>query len=163
MDAIALTRGPAAHFFGYFNICPWNATGTTMVVHRTTCTSELPRANDVAELLALEGEDFRTAERIGETTAWNWQQGSLLQWVGQNPTTVVFNRRDGEHRFHARRLDIVSGNPAHNLASESRFAVLLGHLRAGRVNAWIIGPPCETWSRARFRELLGLLRRAPRP
>ena len=81
-----------------------------MVVHRTTCTSELPRANDVAELLALEGEDFRTAERIGETTAWNWQQGSLLQWVGQNPTTVVFNRRDGEHRFHARRLDIVSGN-----------------------------------------------------
>ena len=60
-------------------------------------------------------------------------------------------------------VDIVSGNPEHNLASESRFSVLLGHIRAGRVHAWIIGPPCETWSRARFRQILDMLRRAPRP
>ena len=32
-------------------------------------------------------------------------------------------------------VDIVCGNPEHNLASESRFNVLLGHIRAGRVHA----------------------------
>ena len=51
-------------------------------------------------------------------------------------------------------VDIVSGNPEHNLASVKRFQGLLKHLRAGRVHAWIIGPPCETWSRARFRAIV---------
>ena len=51
-------------------------------------------------------------------------------------------------------VDIVTGNPEHNLASVKSFQGLLKHLRAGRVHAWIIGPPCETWSRARFRAIV---------
>lgn len=44
---------------------------------------------------------------VGETTAWNLQQGSMAEWSG--PSTIMFNTRtsnSGRSAFHAKAVDI---------------------------------------------------------
>ena len=53
-----------------------------------------------------------------------------------------------------------------NVHSPQLWTFLLEAARAGRVLAVVLGPPCETWSSARFETLLnddGTVRRGPRP
>lgn len=102
-----ITRGGRQHFFGYFNICPWSADSQRMVLHRTSSTSALPRADEATELILLEDGRYEDAQVLGTTTAWNWQQGSLLQWLGPDPHHVVHNfRRNNGVSFGARVIDV---------------------------------------------------------
>lgn len=109
MSLKPLTTGPAEHFFGYFTLCPWNAPGTHMAVHRTTTTSPIPGPDEAAEIMLIERDDYSTARVVGVTTAWNWQQGSALQWVGDDPNRVIYNRRTEDARFVARVQDVRTG------------------------------------------------------
>ena len=61
-------------------------------------------------------------------------------------------------------IDIVSGNDAHDLMNATSVRCIREHIKSGRIHFWVIGPPCETWTAVRFRELLTLLgKKGPRP
>jgi hypothetical protein len=61
-------------------------------------------------------------------------------------------------------IDIVSGNSSHDVMGHDSVRKIREHIRSGRVRFWIIGPPCETWTAVRFRDLLLLLgKKGPRP
>ncbi|MDQ2075766.1 hypothetical protein [Marinimicrobium sp. ABcell2] len=46
------------------------------------------------------GDNWNEYRPISETKLWNWQQGSMLQWLG-NKDVVIFNDwLDGAHRAH---------------------------------------------------------------
>ena len=61
-------------------------------------TERMPEAREVADVLRI---DLHTgqAETLARTTAWNWQQGCMLQWLGPDfASGVVFNDcADGRH------------------------------------------------------------------
>lgn len=79
------------------------------------------------------------------------------------PLIYGFARLD----VHVLAIDIVSDNPAHNQLDPSILAFFLAAIFSERIRALIAGPPCETWSAVREREvvgrLIGVLRTLPMP
>ena len=81
------------YFFGYYDRCPWNKAGTHVLAHRASFIDHFPNPEDVAELglIDLSTKQFH---KFAETTAWNWQQGSQMQWVDYDgKECVIYNRR----------------------------------------------------------------------
>lgn len=96
LPAVAVTSG-GPHFFGYYDKCPWSADGRQLLAMRATFQDRPPTEADVLTIgvVDLETKQFR---EIGETTAWCWQQGTMLQWLPGGE--VIYNTRgaDGQLR-----------------------------------------------------------------
>lgn len=89
----AVTSG-SPHFFGYYDKCPWSADGKRLLAMRAPFQDRPPRATDPLMLGTVELATGRY-EPFAETMAWNWQQGSMLQWLPGGE--VIYNaRRDGQ-------------------------------------------------------------------
>ncbi|HEX28910.1 TPA: hypothetical protein ENG04_02375, partial [Candidatus Poribacteria bacterium] len=92
---ILVTRSPKHHFFGYYDKSPWDATGRYMLALEVDFMDRPPTPQDkaVVGLIDLE-EDYRWRP-LAETYAWNWQQGTMLQWLPSEPERkVIFNARE---------------------------------------------------------------------
>ena len=98
------------YFFGYYDLMPYSADGTRHLFHRTKLSylDRLPGKDDVAELGYI---DLNTGEVtvFAETTAWNFQQGAMLQWNPAAPNDeVIFNIREG-NEFRCVILNVNTG------------------------------------------------------
>ena len=106
--ARAVTRGPKHHFFGYYGIPPWNASGKYLLCLETDFQDHFPTAQEAATIGLV---DLNTGcfEPLTTTHAWNFQQSAKLQWLPSEPeNTIVFNERQGD-RFVAVVMDIRTG------------------------------------------------------
>lgn len=65
------------YFFGYYDLQPYDETNEKHLVHRVKFLDREPTAEDIAELGYVKDGTFF---KISETTSWNFQQGSLMQW-----------------------------------------------------------------------------------
>jgi len=103
-----LTSGPKHHFFGYYGITPWNKSGKCLVCLESDFQDHLPSPDEPAAVGLV---DARTGEfrKVGETRAWNFQQGAMLHWNPLNPEhEIIFNdRKNGE--IVSAVLDVRSG------------------------------------------------------
>ncbi len=80
------------YFFGYYDL-PATDLEDRHLCHRVPFMDRLPTAEDVAELGYVQDGVFTL---IDTTTAWNFQQGALLQFHPTKPNTVCYNAyRDG--------------------------------------------------------------------
>jgi len=94
------------YFFGYYDLQPFDSTGRYHLVHRVTFADRLQKPDDVCELGAI---DLQTGEfvKYAETTAWCFQQGTLLQWY-KDDNHIIYNARL-EDGYHACIQDIRTG------------------------------------------------------
>ena len=100
----AATAGPKHHFFGYYAICPWDATGRYLVCMETDFSDRMPAPGEPARICLVDTESGEL-KPIAETAAWNFQQGALAHWLGERE--IVFNDVvDG--RLRAVVLDVFS-------------------------------------------------------
>ncbi|MBI5693429.1 MAG: hypothetical protein HZC55_25420 [Verrucomicrobia bacterium] len=98
---VPVTRLSAADqhvFFAYYDVPAADPAAKLHLAHRVPFRDRLPTAADEAELgtLALDGRgEFRPFAR---TRAWNFQQGAMLQWLGDGSGRVFYNevRPDGK-------------------------------------------------------------------
>lgn len=83
------------YFFGYYDIPALHESGKYYLCHRVKFMDRLPKANDVCEIgiINLEKKEF---EKLTETLAWNFQQGSMLQWSGDCKDEFIYNEYDGK-------------------------------------------------------------------
>jgi hypothetical protein len=96
VKAQRLTDGPQHYFYGYYDNPAWNKSEKHHLCHRVKFWDRLPTRDDVAEL-GLIDMDSKVYIPLAETTAWNFQQGTMLQWNPQSPDDeIIFNTRDGE-------------------------------------------------------------------
>ncbi|MDR1630218.1 MAG: hypothetical protein LBS36_08420 [Oscillospiraceae bacterium] len=82
-------------FFGYYDHSDISPDGRHLLAHRTGFHDRSPRPGDVADIMILDlrAESFRQAAR---TLAWNFQQGSMLQWLPDTSGRFIYNQwRDG--------------------------------------------------------------------
>jgi len=103
------TPGDEQCFFGYYDKSPMDATGQKLLCLRTTCTNPLPNDEDRAEVgyWSLADGQWRG---LGETAAFNWQQGAMAQWLGPDfSQRIIYNDRRDD-RFVSIIVDINSGN-----------------------------------------------------
>lgn len=83
------------YFFGYYDLQPFSKDGLKHLAHRVSFNDHIPTKNEKAEIGYITLNDKRF-HKVGETNAWNFQQGALLQWY--NEQSVVFNDfRNGDY------------------------------------------------------------------
>jgi len=94
LPVVRLTPDGGQFFFGYYDVPAWSADDQCHLCHKVAFRDRLPVPDDVATLGVIR-LDHRAFLPFAETTAWNFQQGSMLQWHPAAPNDeVVFNRRE---------------------------------------------------------------------
>src|SRR5690554_6249707 len=104
--AIAITKGPNHHFFGYYNKSPWNPSMTRMLALRTSFMNHSPTADDEMIIGVVDPGKPGSFEKVGSTHTWNWQQSSMVQWLDDK--NVLYNSRQDGH-FVAHIVNVNSG------------------------------------------------------
>jgi hypothetical protein len=121
------------HFFGYYDKFPDDASGRYHLALRVPFIDRQPTRDDVALIGTIDLTNDNAWTPIAETTAWCWQQGTMLQWLPSAPaTTIVYNVREND-RFLAVLHDLASGE-RHRLsraiyAVSENYAVSLNFAR----------------------------------
>ena len=104
-----LTHGPRHHFFGYYDKCPWDATGRYVLALETGFSDRPPGPEDNAAVGMVDPAESGRWIPLAETVAWNWQQGAMLQWLPADAERlIIYNARQG-HRFVSVVRDVQSG------------------------------------------------------
>lgn len=104
----ALIHHPGS-FYGFHDKCPWSADGSKLLAHRFDISKSIDDLErNPVEVGFYEGENYEIYRPIESTLAWNWQQGSSLQWVGES-NRVVFNG-DFDGTSTATLVDLDTGN-----------------------------------------------------
>ena len=133
--ARAVTTGPRHHFFGYYDKFPWNKNGRYLLGLETTFIDRPPTPNDCATIGLIDLADNNRWTPLAETLAWNWQQGTMLQWLPTEPDRlIIYNYRDGD-RFVSVICDIHTGEsrmlplPIYAVSRDGKSAVTLNFAR----------------------------------
>lgn len=126
-------RNKYHYFFGYYDKCPWDGNGERILAHRSTFIDRFPNNTDHVDVgyITLNNgkKDF---VKLAETTAWNWQQGSQLQWLSEKK--VIYNDRQRDHVV-ALILDPATGKkrvldtPIYAVSRPGRNALSLNYAR----------------------------------
>lgn len=109
LPAHAVTSGPLHHFFGYYDKMQWDATGRYLLGLEVPFADRSPNPDDKATIGIIDLQANNRFEPLAETTAWNWQQGTMLQWLGSAPDRlIIYNDRIGD-QYVAVIRDVHSG------------------------------------------------------
>ncbi len=94
------------YWFGYYDKCPWSPDGTKLLAHRAKFCDRFPTTDDVAEIGFIEGWDTESPSfvTIGESDAWNWQQGAMLRWIALSDSPA-WNRLDQQPLVYTEHND----------------------------------------------------------
>lgn len=148
-----ITSGPRHHWFGYYDklqFCPQNR---FVLANQIDFEHRSPRADDLLWLGMIDTQEGNSWIPLGESSAWCWQQGCMLQWVPKSDETVVWNDR-AHDRFVSRLKNVRTGevqtldSPIYALSNDGTQAVStnfarLNDRRPGYGYAGIIDPHRE--------------------
>jgi hypothetical protein len=124
----AITRGPKFHWFGYYDKLQFDPTGRYVLGMEVEFEHRSPRPDDVIRVGMVDLRDNDRWIELGESRAWNWQQGCMLQWRPSHDGEVIWNDRQGD-RFVSYILHVRSGkkrtlpHPVYALSPDGRWAV----------------------------------------
>ena len=120
-------------FFGFHDKIPWSPDNTKLLAHRYTKPLMFPKPSESVDVGYFTGKKFTNFKRIGDTNTWNWQMGSMLQWLG-NSNKIIFNDWDGSK--HVARIFDTNGteedrisNPVAAVDPSGKFAISLSFNR----------------------------------
>jgi hypothetical protein len=124
----AVTRGPGFHWFGYYDKLEFDPGSRYLLGMQVGFEHRSPRAGDVIKVGVVDlSRDDRWRE-LGESRAWGWQQGCMLQWIPGSKSEVIWNTRE-DYRFVSHVLDVSSGKmrtlsaPVYALSPDGTWAV----------------------------------------
>lgn len=82
------TPEPGGHtFFGYYDKSPWSPDGTRFLLH----SLDRPRLSEDISILVMDA-NAHECRSIARSTAWNFQQGAMTQWIRwDNSDAVAFS------------------------------------------------------------------------
>ncbi|MFQ6676865.1 MAG: hypothetical protein ACE5D0_00975 [Fidelibacterota bacterium] len=82
------------YFFGFHDKSPWSADNTMLLAHNHTIGNKYPGQDDEVGIGYFIGEDWCNYVPVTTSRAWNWQTGSMLQWIGTSHS-FIFNDFNG--------------------------------------------------------------------
>jgi hypothetical protein len=115
------------YFFGFHDKIPFSADNSLLLAHRNQIGNRSVRPGDLAEVGVFGGDDWQAFTPVGETRAWDWQLGAMLQWRGAAAQQIVFN-------------DIVDSDIGSRIVS--RTGVAIGSFKLPVVHV----SPCGQWA-----------------
>jgi hypothetical protein len=88
-----ITKGPKHHWFGYYDKLEFDPTGRYVLSNEVDFEGRSPNENDVIKVGMIDLEDGDKWIGLGESRAWGWQQGCMLQFL-PNSTPMSFGMTD---------------------------------------------------------------------
>jgi hypothetical protein len=122
-----LSKSKEHCFFGYYDVPAFSQDDTYHLCHKVSFWDRIPEADDLAVIGVIDMKSQIFIE-LGETSAWNFQQGSMLQWHPSDPNKIIYNSRQKES-YHGIIQDIRTGTkkilnlPVANVDPTGRFAL----------------------------------------
>lgn len=103
---LTLTERPRT-FFGFHDKSPWSSDGHRLLGHSIEGAGNGSgwRKGEPVEISVFHGENWTQPTTVSRTRAWNWQQGSQLQWLGDQNKIVYNAFRDSVCRAVVQDLD----------------------------------------------------------
>lgn len=102
---------------------------------------------DRGEIGVIDLQDGNRWTRIGETTAWNWQQGCRLTWRPRSQEILWNDRADDGSRFVCRAYDFKTGarrtlpRPIYDVSRDGAFALTHAFQRMRHGGTNYVGVP----------------------
>lgn len=104
-----ITRGPKYHWFGYYDKLEFDPTNRFVLGMQFGFQNRSPKPDDRIKIGMVDlAEEDRWID-LGESCAWCWQQGCMLQWIPGTQSEVLWNDREGD-RFVCRILNVATGD-----------------------------------------------------
>lgn len=127
------------YFFGYYDKSPWDKTDRYVLCMKANNTWDDVSPREKADILLIDTQlgdnDINKYKKIAETSAWNVQQGCMLQWLGPDYSSkVLFNDyRNGQYVSVILTLDTmeekVIGAPVYTVSADGKYALTLDFSR----------------------------------
>lgn len=92
----AITRGPEHHWFGYYDKREFDPVGQLVLSNQVSFEGRPPTGEDSIRVGFVDTADQDRWHEIGSSRAWGWQQGCMLQWVGDQGESILWNDREGD-------------------------------------------------------------------
>jgi hypothetical protein len=89
--------------FFFYQVLQFDATGRYAAAMKVYCENREVRADDRADVGFIDFKDGNKWTKIGQTTAWNWQQGARLQWRPRSDE-IVWNDRAADGKSFVCRV-----------------------------------------------------------
>ena len=150
----AITKGPEFHWFGYYDKLQFDPTSRYVLGQRVGFQGRTPMPDDVIHVGMIDTQDGDRWTDLGETRAWSWQQGCMLQWIPGSAHEVIWNDREGQH-FVSHILNVQTGKkrtlpaPIYAMSPDGKTALhpdfaRLHDTRPGYGYAGIVDPNRDT-------------------
>ena len=123
-----ITQGPNHHWFGYYDKLQFDPTDRYVLGMEVDFEHRSPTGDDVINVGMVDLEDDNRWIELGQSNAWCWQQGCMLQWLPESDTKVIWNDRSGD-RFVCHLLDVKTRerktipHPVYSVSPDGRSAV----------------------------------------
>ena len=89
-----ITRGPAYHWFGYYDKLAFDPKERYVLGAEVDFEGRHPGTTDAIRVGMVDIADGDRWIELGHSTAWNWQQGCMLQWLPGDLSRVAWNDHD---------------------------------------------------------------------
>lgn len=100
-----ITHGPKFHWFAYYDKLQFDPSVRYVLSNEVDFEHRSPKPDDVIKVGMVDLKDNDRWIELGESRAWCWQQGCMLQWRPSSDTEVLWNDREGDH-FVCHILDV---------------------------------------------------------
>jgi hypothetical protein len=147
-----ITHGPRHHWFGYYDKLQFDPTGRYVLGMEVPFEHRSPTADDVIKIGMVDLQDGDRWIELGQSTAWCWQQGCMLQWLPGSKTKVLWNdprgrsfcvphpRREDGRRTNDSACGLLGQSRREN-CGHSRFPTHSGRASRLRISRFA-GPAC---------------------
>lgn len=121
------------YFFGFHDKVPWSFDNSKLLAHRIINHKSVKCVGHIE--IGYFNKDLNAFKTLATTSSWNWQQGSMLQWV--NNEEIIFNYWDGSYN-RAKLIDLEGkvikelDQPISNVSSCSNFGLSFSFDRLGK-------------------------------
>ena len=88
-----LTNGPHQHWFGYYDKQQVSASGRYVLSNQVDLFFRSPTPQDTLQVGLIDLKNNNQWTKLGQSSAWGWQQGCMLQWLPGSSEEVIWNAR----------------------------------------------------------------------
>ncbi|NLX98503.1 MAG: hypothetical protein GXY83_20275 [Rhodopirellula sp.] len=123
-----ITRGPKHHWFAYYDKLEFDPTCRYVLGMEVDFEHRSPTPDDVIKVGMVDLAEGDNWIELGQSRAWCWQQGCMLQWRPGSGSEVLWNDRQGD-RFVCHILDVFTRqkrtipHPVYTVSPDGRWAV----------------------------------------
>ena len=106
-----ITHGPKFHWFGYYDKLEFDPSNRYVLANEVDFEGRSPTADDAIKVGMVDLQDHDKWIELGQSHAWSWQQGCMLQWIPGSKSEVIWNDREGDAKtgkFVSRIMDVHS-------------------------------------------------------